>query len=380
MKVTLRNPTRVVEVDGPRRVRDLLGRLGINPDSVLVIRGGDLLAREEDLTPEDEIELRPVVSGGALTKCKRCRAKAVMDVPSANAAFCSGCFLGYVKNKVVRAIEDHEMLMRADRVLVAVSGGKDSLALWDILLDLGYATTGFHLVLGTEEGYARDSLAACERFAAARGADLLTRDLAADDGFTIEGVARQSRRVPCSVCGLAKRYLINAAAVEGGFDVVATGHNLDDEAATLLGNVLHWSTEFLARQRPALPSTHPRLARKVKPLYRVAERESAAYSFLNGIEYVVEECPLVTGNTQLRYKEAIASLERHSPGTRQQFVLGFLDRAASSFVEERGGALADCSVCGMPTPGARECGGPAACAYCRLTRAAERRGRRTEAS
>ena len=42
--------------------------------------------------------------------------------------------------------------------------------------------------------------------------------------------------------------------LDGGFDVVATGHNLDDEAAVLLGNVLHWNTEYLGRQAPVLPA------------------------------------------------------------------------------------------------------------------------------
>ena len=48
--------------------------------------------------------------------------------------------------------------------------------------------------------------------------------------------------------------LFNRAALEGGFDVVATGHNLDDEAATLLGNTLRWQTELIARQHPSLPA------------------------------------------------------------------------------------------------------------------------------
>lgn len=65
MKVRLRNPDRVVEVEGPRTVVDLLQRLEIAPESVLVIRDATLLTRDERLTPEDELEVRPVLSGGA---------------------------------------------------------------------------------------------------------------------------------------------------------------------------------------------------------------------------------------------------------------------------------------------------------------------------
>ena len=64
-----------------------------------------------------------------------------------------------------------------------------------------------------------------------------------------------------------KRHYFDPAALEGGFDVLVTGHNLDDEAARLMGNVLHWQRDYLARQRPVLQPTHPKFVRKVKPLY-----------------------------------------------------------------------------------------------------------------
>jgi hypothetical protein len=109
--------------------------------------------------------------------------------------------------------------------------------------------------------------------------------------------------------------VFNRAAREGGYDVIATGHNLDDEAATLLGNTLRWQTDYIARQSPVLPAEEG-FARKVKPLYRLSELETAAFAFLRGIDYVVEECPLVGGNTQLRYKDAMNHLESTRPGPR----------------------------------------------------------------
>jgi uncharacterized protein (TIGR00269 family) len=288
-----------------------------------------------------------------------------VDVPRANAAFCGDCFLRYVRNQVAKAIEEHKMFAHDDRLLVAVSGGKDSLALWDMLLDEGYDATGYHIVLWTGDEYARESRERCEAFATRRGAPLIVRDLAQDEGFTIERIAREGRRVPCSVCGLTKRYLTNRAAYEGGFDVLVTGHNLDDEAATLLGNALRWSTEYIARQMPVLPATDEKLIKKVKPLYRVAERETAAYAILRGIDYIVEECPLVAGNTQLKYKEALNLLEAQSPGTKQQFFFGFLDKAAPLFEGSDRVELHACRECGMPTPGD-------VCAYCRAKKTLRR--------
>jgi tRNA-5-methyluridine54 2-sulfurtransferase len=200
-------------------------------------------------------------------KCRKCGAVAALELRRHNAAFCAPDFLEFFRNQVREAIRRHRMFARGERVLVAVSGGKDSLALWDVLLDEGYDTTGLYLDLGIFD-YSVESKAKCEAFAAARGARLMISRVADEVGAPVPVIKQVTRRPPCSGCGLSKRYLMNRVALEHGMDVVATGHNLDDEAATLFGSVMHWQTEALPRQSPALPSTHPKLVRRVKPLYR----------------------------------------------------------------------------------------------------------------
>jgi uncharacterized protein (TIGR00269 family) len=289
-------------------------------------------------------------------RCRRCKAPAVIEVRRHNAAFCRGCFEHHVREQVRRAIEAFEMFAPQDRILVAVSGGKDSLALWDVLLDLGYDAGGLYLGLGIG-GYSDRSGELVRAFAAGRGAELVAVDLAGEFGFDIPTAGRRGSRSTCAVCGLSKRYVFNRAALEHGYDVVATGHNLDDEAATLLGNTLRWQTDYIARQFPVLPAGEG-LVKKVKPLHRLSELETAAYAFLRGIDYVVEECPLVTGNTQLRYKEAMNRLEAASPGTKAQFFLTFLERGAPLFASENTADLQPCARCAQPTTGAF-------CAFCR---------------
>ena len=66
MKVLIRHQKREVEVAGRRRVRDILVELGINPETVLVIRGGQLLTHDAHVSEDETIELRPVVSGGGI--------------------------------------------------------------------------------------------------------------------------------------------------------------------------------------------------------------------------------------------------------------------------------------------------------------------------
>jgi uncharacterized protein (TIGR00269 family) len=361
MRVKLRNPDREVELIGSRRVGDVLSELAIDPDTVLVIRRRTLLTGDERLDDDDELEIRPVISGGARhggkPQCRRCRQPALIELRRHNAAFCESCFLRYFREQVKKAIRDLSMFTPEDRILVVVSGGKDSLALWDVLLDLGYRAGGMYLSLGIG-GYSERSGRVVESFAHSRGVDVIHVDLREAYGFDVPTAKAKSPRSTCSVCGLSKRYVFNRAALDHGYDVVATGHNLDDEAATLLGNTLRWRTELIARQFPVLQAREG-LVKKVKPLYRLSERETAAYAFLRGIDYVVEECPLVAGNTQLKYKEAMNGLEAGAPGTKASFYLGYVDRVAESFRRLQGiDELATCERCGQPTTGRF-------CAFCR---------------
>jgi tRNA-5-methyluridine54 2-sulfurtransferase len=302
-------------------------------------------------------------------KCRRCREPAVIEIPRHNAGFCRDCFFHHCQEQVRRAIHDHDMLATGDRVLVAVSGGKDSIAVWDILLDLGYDADGLYLGLGIGD-YSAESHQYAQAFADRRGATLQVVDLPADIGFDIPSAALAIRRPPCAACGTSKRHLFNQAAIDGGYDVVVTGHNLDDEAAVLFGNVLHWSVDYLARQVPVLPATEG-FVKKVKPLVRLGERETAAYCVLKGLDYIVEECPNAKGNTHLGYKEALNAIEARSPGTKAAFYGGFLDRGAPRFRDDIAAErdeLQRCVSCGAPTPAE-------VCAFCRLRERATSRAR-----
>jgi uncharacterized protein (TIGR00269 family) len=250
------------------------------------------------------------------------------------------------------------MFTHDESVMVAVSGGKDSLALWDVLIEDGYQTAGLYLDLGIFD-YSQESKAKCEAFAAARGQKLVIERVAEAVGAPIPEVQKATRRPTCSACGLSKRYLMNRAALEQGYGVVATGHNLDDEAATLFGSVMHWQTDALPRQSPALASTHPKLVRRVKPLYRLSELETAAYAFLRGIDYIVEECPFAKGATSIAHKELLNRLEEASPGSKHNFLFGFLEKARPAFERIEPVVLQECSSCGQVTTGA-------VCAFCKL--------------
>jgi uncharacterized protein (TIGR00269 family) len=291
-------------------------------------------------------------------RCRRCGEKAVLKMPRHNTAVCRDCLDLYIQKQVKVAVKDQRMFSPSDRILVAVSGGKDSLALWDVLIRMGYRTAGLHVQQGIGD-YSSLSFRKTEAFAASRGAELIVHSLEEEEGAGVPELAELTRRSPCSACGVMKRYHFNRIAHDRGFDVVATGHNLDDEAARLMGNLLHWQEEYLAKQSPVLPKTHERLVKKVKPLYRLTEREISAYAVVRRIDYTIEECPMSAGSKQLVYKGALNRLEADAPGTKQYFYLGFLDRRRPETVAAEDAKLRECERCGQPTS-------LAVCSYCRL--------------
>ncbi|MEY4172940.1 MAG: hypothetical protein RI900_105 [Actinomycetota bacterium] len=298
------------------------------------------------------------------SKCRVCKAPAIIDLPRHNANFCAEHFLELCRRQVSKAIEKFDMLRPDDKVLVAVSGGKDSLAVWDLLIDLGYHADGLYIGLGIGE-YSDVSGEYAKNFAVERGLHLHVVDLRTEYGYDIPTAARATRRVPCSACGTSKRHLFDKAAIDGGYSVLVTGHNLDDEAAVLFGNTLRWDVEYLARQLPVLPARHG-FPKKVKPLVRLTEREMAAWCIVRGIDYLVDECPMALGNKHLAYKDALNRIEAESPGSKAAFYLNFLDNMAPLLSGVSAAATDDlqsCTSCGAPTTSDL-------CAFCRTAQKA----------
>lgn len=302
-------------------------------------------------------------------KCKTCGQKAAVNLRQHRLGLCAEHFLEWLPAQTARFIKKYRMFGPEEKVLVAVSGGKDSLSLWDILTRLGYQADGLYLGLGIgddQNPYSAESHRLAEKFAQQRGLKLHVVDIRATYGQTIPQLAESVHRGqgrPCSVCGVAKRHEMNRIARDLGYAVLATGHNLDDEAAVLFGNTLGWQTDLLPRQAPVLEA-HDGLARKVKPLCRFYEKDMAAYAILRGIEYIYEECPFSVGSTSIYYKELLNHLEADRPGAKLAFYVKFLEaRQAGLFAAPQEAArppLFLCPTCGQPTAYEGQC------SFCRM--------------
>lgn len=286
-------------------------------------------------------------------KCSRCKAPAVTALPSHNSAFCPECYLDFFSRQVEKGIRKGNpggpLFTHDDKILVALSGGKDSLALMLELTRLGYNVTGLHidLCIGPSTEAARKVV---ENFCEKHALNLQVINMA-DEGLPIPLVKQRLKRPICSACGKIKRHYFNRAALEGGFTVLATGHNLDDEIARLFSNVLRWDASYLGEQGPLLPAENG-FARKVKPLWRLSEFETANYAFLQEIDYHTAPCPYSSGASFTTHKRIWAELEEAMPGKKLSFYLDFLSKGRQHFKlahQAEEAAIKDCSRCGYPT-------------------------------
>lgn len=304
--------------------------------------------------------------------CHRCDQPAAIRMKQHRLQLCKEHYLEWFVEKTQAAIERYHMFKRDQRVLVAVSGGKDSLSLWDVLWRLQVPADGMYIHLGIEGegGYADASEAACRRFAAERGLALQVVRIRERYGKSIPQYARLKKwgkERPCAVCGMAKRHIMNQAAIDGGFNVLATAHNLDDEAALLMLNTMNWNVEMLRRQSPVLEEGGG-LPRKVKPFCRFYERETAAYAVLRGIEYIEDECPFAGGSTQLYYKGILNQMESEHSGYKINFYTNFWNARQQLFGQKvyHDPSLGHaCPNCGQPTTA------EGVCAFCRMVASGE---------
>ncbi len=289
-------------------------------------------------------------------RCKLCREKAVYGP----LRFCKGHFLAYYEKKVRRYFESTGT--RNVKVLVGVSGGKDSAALAHALakvkdefgLELGLFTIDLDIPDYSEKG-----LAAVKELSRNYGIPLVVEELAVHP-HQIPDFSGPGRK-PCGPCGTIKRYLLNKAAVEKGYDYVATGHNLDDEHYFVMHNLMHRNIDQLRRQQKKLPpKPELKLAGRIKPLYYLTEKENRLYCLLEGIPHDADECPFSKDNPQLRFKERFAALTREEKKNVLKSVAKLQEPAEETAVAEEAGSIHPCPGCGYPTTSSKEC------VYCAL--------------
>lgn len=298
-------------------------------------------------------------------KCRVCGRESEYWVPWANAWFCRDHFIEYY-NKRVRRVWEKYFPRGHRRVLVAVSGGKDSVALLysisKVLGDSGLHYRALFIDLGIP-GYSRESLRIVEKNAERLGVEVERAQLS-DYGFTMEDVyrlvrERRIKRPVCSICGMVKRYLMNRYAYEHGYDLVLTGHNLDDMIGFSLSSIVSGRIEDLVKLKPYVEGSG-RLVARGKPILFMYGVENKWYVEAVDAEIVGTECPFRAGESSINIelRDAVLAADKRHPGLAILMARNIVDMLIPRInVPEK--KLVTCSMCGYPSS-------TDPCGFCRL--------------
>jgi len=286
-------------------------------------------------------------------KCKFCDKESYIKLKSPKMYLCKEHFIEYFENRVKKSIEKYKMLSKDEKILVAVSGGKDGHAAAWILKKLGYNIELFHINLGIR-GFSEESLKAVKELAKKLEVPLHVINLKDITGKTMEDI----RGKKCSICGITKRYLMNKFGYEHGFNAIVTGHNLDDEVSFILNNILNWNVRYLAKHEPVLPA-HDKFLKKVKIFFEIEEELILKYAEAEEIPFTTVKCKFAKKAITLKHKAYLNELEKERPGIKYQFLSGYMKNRHLFKVEEEDFQFRECEVCGMTSASK-------ICSFCRV--------------
>lgn len=267
------------------------------------------------------------------TNCSKCNRKAVILLQ--HGSLCDKHFLNYFEDKVFKTIKKYRMLGREEKICVAASGGKDSTAALYLtkrfFQDNNYNLKNLFALL-IDEGITthRDgSLRNLEKFCRKEKITLKIVNIKDHFKMTLDEAApklRKAGRKPCMVCGIWRRYLLNKQSRELGAVKLVTGHNLDDEAQSIIMNTFKANTSLAANLGPISGTKeHELFVRRIKPLYLCTNEEVELYTKIKKWELDYCDCVYAEEGYRFQIKKMLNDFEEKYPGTKQGIINSYLD-------------------------------------------------------
>ncbi|MBR9699352.1 TIGR00269 family protein [Candidatus Woesearchaeota archaeon] len=296
--------------------------------------------------------------------CLKCEQKAVYD--HLGLRLCKDHFLRYFEKKVADTIKKYDLISEGDKICVAASGGKDSLAVLycTMLYCRKYKIEFFALAIDEGiKGYRDHTLDDLRAFCKEHDIRLHITSFKENHGSTLDDIREKAmkklNKKPCTVCGILRRTDLNRAARKLEATKLVTGHNLDDESQSFMMNSLLGNMGHNASLGPITGlNLNEKFVPRVKPLYFVSEKETRLYTFLKGFKVNFAECPNIHLSYRSVIRDKLNELEERYPGTKNGMVNGFLEilpllkekykgKKAFSYCEKCGDACSGkiCNAC-----------------------------------
>jgi len=298
----------------------------------------------------------PVTRG--VKRCTFCGELPVIRLREPDRHLCAVHLIAEIEERSARTIRERELIKPHDRIAVGFSGGKDSTALLVILSRLLPSWDDVSLVAITVDegiaGYRDDTIRAAEEVTKKLRIDHVCVSFTDLIGDNLDTLLLGRETQACSVCGILRRKALSVAAHKAGATKLATGHNLDDEAQSILMNTLRGDLPRLVRSSDADSSDC--FIPRIKPLADVAEKEIAAYLFVQDLFPFLPECPYTRYALRAEVRSMLSAMEQQHPGTMRNLITS--KKTIEKYVGR--GAISE------PLRRCRECGDPCSRELCQV--------------
>lgn len=245
-------------------------------------------------------------------------------------------FMKYFEKKVFYTIRKYELINRKDKVAVAFSGGKDSMALLYILNKLCKAKNQKLIALAINEGignYRSNLLKKGKKFCQDNKIPLKMFSFKKEFGFSLDDRRVQQKIAKmklsnCAVCSILKRWLLNKKAKEMKLDVIATAHSLDDEAENILLNIFKGNSELLAKLGPKSGVNETKaFVQRIKPFYLCSTKEIVLYAKLKKLPIPgknIAICPLRGETFRIEIRKFLNDMDKKHVEIKNAIINSFL--------------------------------------------------------
>ena len=270
---------------------------------------------------------------------------------------CRKHFIEYIERKVKKTVSNYNLIGKKEKLMVACSGGKDSTTVLYVLNKLNknpnVKIEAFHIDVGIGN-YSKQNLKNIREFCKKHKIKLHETSFRKEFGYSLCYIrsALKERGVKlksCTICGSLKRYLINLTARKTKATKVVTGHNLDDEAQSVIMNIFKNNVEVMKRLGPITGVLRDKkFVPRIKPLYFCTEKETTLYSKLNKFKVVYAKCPCSVDAYRRQVGNMLNEFDERHPGTKHSVINSFLE-ILPSIKKEVKGELKYCQLCGEPS-------------------------------
>jgi len=253
--------------------------------------------------------------------------KIIIKRKQSGQTLCKSCFVESIQKKAIKTIKQENLIDKGDNVLVALSGGKDSVATLDILNTYKERNIIELCAVTIDEGianYRNDGVAIAKKHAKRLGIEHKVVSFKYSFDITLDEIMKNpNHRISCSYCGVFRRWIINRAARDFEADKIATGHNLDDEVQAILMNYLEGNIDNLTMIGAKTMSHSPLFRPKIKPLREIPEREIGLYTIAKDLDVHLAGCPYAQESFRGEVSEIIKNLSKNHPTIMYSTLRGF---------------------------------------------------------